>query len=109
MTDGMRARHILLLAFFAYVVLDLGCPMIPGAFSFDPAQSVDAVSAYRARPEALPRVMSVPSSTPAVRLLAETSVPAGEDRAVPSPAAWRPHAGRDHAVAPDPRLSTEDD
>ena len=108
MTGGM-ARRLLLLAVFAYVVLDLGCPMVPGAFSFDPADSVDAVSAYRARPALVPRVVAVPSSRTVVLLPAESATHVAHARVVVSPAGWRPHAGRDRAVAADPRPSLDDD
>ena len=109
MTPGMPIRRLLLVVFFAYVVLDLGCPMVPGAFSFDPAESVDAVGAYRVRPAALPRIATVPASAMSIRPLAETVAPSPDSRAVPSLVVWRPHAGRDRAVGSGPRPSTEDD
>jgi hypothetical protein len=109
MKAGMPARRFLLVAVFAYVLLDLGCPSVPGAFSFDPADSVDAVSAYRARPPALPRVASVPFATTSVRVFEETAMHAAGSPSAPSPVGWRPHAIRDHAAAPDPRPSVEDD
>jgi hypothetical protein len=109
MKTGMPARRFLLVAFFAYVLLDLGCPSVPGAFSFDPAASVDAVSAYRARPAALPRVAPTPFATTSLRLLAETAGYASGSPSAPSAVGWRPHAVRDHAAAADPRPSVEDD
>lgn len=105
----MQVRRLVLLAFFAYVALDLGCPLVPGALSFDPAESVDAVSAYRARPPALPRVTAAPPALTAVRLLVHPVPHAANALVVPSFVGWRPHAGRDHTLASDPRRPIEDD
>ena len=105
----MQVRRLVLLAFFAYAALDLGCPLVPGAFSFDPAESVDAVSAYRARPPALPRVAAAPPAMTAVRLLVDPVAHAPNALVVPSLVGWRPHADRDHALASDPRPRIEDD
>ena len=107
----MQVRRLVLLAFFAYVALDLGCPLVPGAFSFDPAESVDAVSAYRARPPALPRVAaatSAMSTMMAVRPFVGPVAHTPNVLVVLSFVGWRPHAGRDHALA-DPRPRIEDD
>ena len=104
MTSAMRVRRLFLLAFFAYVVLDLGCPHVPGAFTFDPADSVEAVSAHRMRPPAFPRVTLTPviaTPTPEPRHVATALT-------MPSPVRWCPRADRDHVVASDPRPSTED-
>jgi hypothetical protein len=109
MSAVMGIRRLLLLAFAACVLLDLGCPFVPGAFSFDPAESVDAVSAYRARPPALPRVASAPPAMTPPVLPAHVPAQATETPASPSPARWRPHARRDHVAAADPRPSVEDD
>jgi hypothetical protein len=109
MTLAMRLRRLVLLACFAYVVVDLGCPLVPGAFSFDPDDSVDAVSAYRIRPPAAPRVALVPSAVaialpPAPGAAHEPDAPA----AVPL-VGWRPHAGRDRTPGADPRPAPDDD
>ncbi len=109
MTVAMRLRRLFLLAFFAYVMLDLGCPLVPGAFSFDPADSVDAVSAYRIRPPAGPRDAVVPSAVALAPLPAPAAGQAPEALAVLALVGWRPHAGRDHSLAADPRPSAEDD
>jgi hypothetical protein len=103
-----RVRALLIVAFLAYVAVDLGCPLIPGAFSFDPASSVDAASPYRARPLALPVSVAPPSfllTVPAGRGVDAKAETAG----VPPPVAWRPHAIRDHVAAPDPSRSFDDD
>jgi hypothetical protein len=109
MTAAMGVRRLLLLAFFAYVLMDLGCPFVPGAFSFDVADSVEAVSAYRVRAPAVPRVASIPGPVPLTRPLADDPLPATDARPVRSPIAWKPHAGFDYPPAADPRPSLEDD
>lgn len=108
MTVGMGARRFFLLGFFAYILLDLGCPFVPGAFSFDPAHSVDAVGAYRARPSGLPSVAPAPATTFDRRLVAPAVHTAGAS-STPALVNWRRHAVRDHAAASDPRPSVEDD
>jgi hypothetical protein len=109
MTRLMPMRRCLLLAFFGYVILDLGCPLVHGAFSFDPAQSVDAVSAYRARPSALARVApaSPPMTADPVRV--EMASPTAAASASQAPVVWRPHAGPDDRHASDARPSVDDD
>ena len=109
MTLAMRLRRLLLLAFVAYVVLDLGCPLVPGAFSFDPEESVDAVSAYRSRPPAVPRVAVVVSGAAFAPPLPVPARQASEAPATLSLVGWRPHADRDHTLAADPRPTAEDD
>jgi hypothetical protein len=105
----MWARRCLLLAFFAYVVLDLSCPFVPGAFTFDPADSVDAVSAYRARPASLPRVASVPSTTVALPFVPGTERAVVGAVSALSPVGWRPHAVRERAGTADHVTAADDD
>jgi hypothetical protein len=109
MIAGMGLSRLLLLAVFAYVVLDLGCPSIPGAFSFDPADSVDAVSAYRIRPPASPRVVHVAVVTTTVRLSADTGRDVAAHRGEPPAIGWRRHAVGNRAGAADPRPAVDDD
>jgi hypothetical protein len=45
-------RHIVVLAILLYVTLDLSLPAMPGAFEFDPADSVESIQVTRARPAA---------------------------------------------------------
>ena len=104
MTAGMRARRCLLLVFLAYILLDLGSPFVPGAFTFDPADSVDAVSAARARLAALPRIAPAwftampmpPLPTPVVHTF---------DGPAPAHPTWRPPT----IATADPRPSLDDD
>jgi hypothetical protein len=110
------ARRVWLVVLLAYLGLDFGCPLVPGAFQFDPSQSVDAATAYRvaggtafrARLPVEPRagadahlpVWSTRSPLTGGRHVGELAVPA--------PVAWRPHAGRDHGLAPDPHAPAGD-
>ena len=107
MTRAMRVPRLFLFAFIVYVVLDLGCPLVPGAFSFDPDDSVDAVSACRARPCPLPRLASMPAVVMAVPGPAPHALRGGD--VAPSLVMWRPHAGRDQRLAAEPRPPIEDD
>lgn len=109
MTRQVRMRRFFLLALFGYVVLDLACPLVPGAFSFDPAQSVDAVSGYRERPAALARVAAVPPAMTAESVPAETSSHVVAAPAAPPAAVWTPHAGPDDVRASDALPSVDDD
>jgi hypothetical protein len=104
----MRVRALLIGAFLAYVALDLGCPLVPGAFSFDPASSVDAASSYRARPLALPVSVAPPSFVLTVGAGRGGDAKA-ETVGVPLPVAWRPHAIRDHVTASEPPRPVDDD
>ena len=84
-------RRCLLLAFFAYVALDLGCPLMPGAFSFDPAGSVEAVSAYRVPSFSAPRIAAQPFVMTAARTIPRpTNAPVCAS--APAPLRWRAHA-----------------
>jgi hypothetical protein len=109
MRAAMLARRLVLLAFFVYVAIDLGCPLIPGAFTFDADESVEAVSTYRARPPALPRVTLVPAAMTSGPLRAETPAYATEASTLPSRPRWRSRAGRDHVRASEPRPPVDDD
>lgn len=46
----MKLRPVFLLAILIYLTLDLSLAMMPGAFQFDLADSVETVQANRARP-----------------------------------------------------------
>jgi hypothetical protein len=103
------ARRAILIAFFAYVLLDLACPLLPGAFSFNPAQSVEAVSADRIRPVGVARIASlIPPVTWTSRLTA-MATQAAKPPAIGPPAAWRSDARRDQHRRSDSRPPIEDD
>lgn len=91
----MSTRPLLLLAFLVYVAVDLGCPFVPGAFSFDPQQCVDGVSRHRDRGEP---VVVAPVAPAAVVIRTVPRRPHvsradGRDRRRPF------HHARDHAAA----------
>jgi hypothetical protein len=99
----------MLIAVLAYVLLDLGCPLVPGAFSFDPTESVEAVTAHRIPPPVLSRpaapLATAATSTPRVTrpshaAVVLTIVPAAE---------WHHDARRDLRRAAGSDSPTEDD
>jgi hypothetical protein len=102
-------RRAFLIVFFAYLLLDLGCPLVPGAFSFDPAESVEAVNACRVRPAGLPRVASLPPPVSSMLSPTETAARSGEEAAIGPSVPRRRHPGRDQLHATDLRPPTEDD
>jgi hypothetical protein len=93
MSVGMRLRGAPLVFLVAYVVLDLCSPLVPGAFSFDPGESVDAVSACRIRAATLGRVVTVAADVTMVPVVAEAPP---RRRASPTARSlvtvWCPHA-----------------
>jgi hypothetical protein len=101
-------RRTFLVVFFAYVLLDLCCPLVPGAFSFDPAESVEAVAAYRARATALPRAAFLPPPVTSTLCPTETAAQGAEPTIGPSVERPR-HPSRDNLHASDLRPPTEDD
>ncbi|MBM3221685.1 MAG: hypothetical protein FJZ38_23940 [Candidatus Rokubacteria bacterium] len=105
----MRLSRLLVFVLVAYVGADLGSPLVPGAFTFDPADSVEAAGGYPARPFVVPRVVSPPAAILPLRPAAEG---VAHPVRVPDPSSavpWRPHAGRDHPGARDPRPALDDD
>jgi hypothetical protein len=100
----MRRSFLLLFAF--YVLTDLACPFVPGAFAFEVTECVDGVSAPRARTISTADLATWPEVLVA-RIADATDTP-------PLPHAsrgttWRPHVARDHAVATDGAAPSPDD
>jgi hypothetical protein len=56
----MSGRRGLLLVILMYVTLDLSLPMVPGAFVFDPADSIESVQNARGRPAARVAIRAAP-------------------------------------------------
>jgi hypothetical protein len=50
-------RPALLLAILVYLALDLSLPAMPGAFVFEPADSVESVRTHRGRTDAEPAAL----------------------------------------------------
>ena len=77
----VKGRQALLLAILVYVTLDLSLSMMPGAFQFDPAESVESIQSSRAR-TAAPRVVVLPS-VPGATIVSPRSPADIKDRPVP--------------------------
>lgn len=106
----MTLRRLLVALLFAYVTFDLADPLSPGAFTFNPDQSVDGCrfdGPREARPVLLPaaqpqdgRVAAAPSGRPAPARPAPVlpvARPAVHQRRTPAPPPPEPApAGDDH-------------
>ena len=108
MTVGMGVRRFLLLVFFAYLALDFGSPFVPGVFAFDPADSVDAASTWRARSSDATPVVTAPRVPIVVRPLPEPTLHAEPRPTVRAERAWRPYTRGGGAIT-DRGRSIEDD
>lgn len=88
----MTRHRALLFAILVYVTLDLSLAMMPGAFVFDPSDSIESVHVNRGRTAAELPVLPGPSPEGAVPLKPRSEL---RDRlAAPPPPVER----RDHAV-----------
>jgi hypothetical protein len=58
----MRCRRELLVAILVYVVLDLSLPTMPGAFVFEPADSVESIGGGRVAARVV--VLATPAPSP---------------------------------------------
>ena len=70
MFQGVRADWLLTLVFAAYVCLDFSSPFVPGAFEFDPDQSVDGVvmRVSGIHRDSLPAMVPVPDAVRGVEV-----------------------------------------
>ena len=79
-----RALFVAALAF--RLVVDMATPLLPGAYHFNPAESIEAH-----RTPSLASAQSVTRPTALPRLIADdVEIPEREIRAHATPAAWRP-------------------
>lgn len=106
----MKGRRLTLL-FLLYVSLDLSNPLIPGAFNFNPDESVDAVLRYREG--AAPPLAVHWTPTPPPRLDADTGARPGAaaDRLVGllrHVDEWLVDVRRAHAPVPEVSTLSED-
>lgn len=102
----MRARLLVVLV-LAYVSLDLSSPWVPGAFTFDPDESVDAAFARpRMAASGMPQVVT-PASMPAPAPRTPRVVPRSEVVARPL-VEWVADLRRAHSVAVEPTRPAED-
>jgi hypothetical protein len=99
-------RSAFLVAVLMYVALDLSLPTMPGAFVFDPDDSVESLQQVRARAGA--EAETLPASADTAFGLAP--VPRGAaDRLAPTrPGPTRPRLSRRSAALDDPPPSSED-
>ena len=88
----MIVRRLVLVVLVAYVALDLGCPLVPGAFSFDPEDSVESAGGKRAR-QSSPQPAVVPDAPRAYAAPPGPIRPRGLRRQPPPL-----HRARDHAA-----------
>ena len=108
--QSMKGRPLTLL-FLLYVSLDLSSPFIPGAFNFNPDESVDAVWRYR---EGAGRRLAVQwAPTPPPRLDSDAGARPGAfaDRPVGLPRhvdEWLVDVRRAHAPVPEVSTLSED-
>ena len=70
MFRGVRAGWLFTLFFVAYICLDFSSPFVPGAFEFDPDQSVDGVvrSVSGIHRDSLPAMVPVPGAVRGVEV-----------------------------------------
>src|SRR5260370_8252541 len=80
-------RRVLIVALLVYVTLDLSIPAMPGAFGFDPDDSVESV--YQTRARAAAEAAIPPASGAAVFVLSELPPYTGRLRPPVGPAPER--------------------
>jgi hypothetical protein len=97
----MRARRLILMI-AVYVSLDLTNPFMPGAFIFDPEQSVEGVHGERGR---VPLVVLATPAPP--RVATEGSEPARR-RPAPTARKWFAEPPTAHVPASDPPPLADD-
>lgn len=102
----MRARLLVVLV-LVHVSLDLSSPWVPGAFSFDPEESVEAaVARPRMAPSGMLHVATPPAaSTQTPRMPRVARRPGAVTRPLVE---WVVDVRRAHGVAVEPTLSAED-
>jgi hypothetical protein len=103
----VRHRWSLVLAILAYVTLDLSLPGMPGAFVFEPGDSVEGVQG-RARANVETAVLHVPVPDIDLRLRAPVLLNERPPSAVGPVRAWRLAAPRRSPSPPDPASPSED-
>lgn len=100
------AGRLLIALLLFYITLDLSCPLLPGAFNFNPDRSVDGLSSDQGRHDLPPPAVSEPSPVARTGLQAESRRLVFASAPVSHPP--RTRVPRSHRGAPDPGGSTED-
>ena len=99
-------RRVLIVALLVYVTLDLSIPAMPGAFGFDPDDSVESVYQTRAR-AASEAVIPLASGTAAF-VLSQLPPDTGRRPAPIGPGGERPRSSRRPAASDEPAPPSED-
>jgi hypothetical protein len=98
-------RRVLIVALLVYVALDLSIPTMPGAFGFDPDDSVESV--YQTRARAAAEAVIPPASRAATFVLSALPPDSGR-RPVPiDPTRERPRSSRRSAASDEPPPSED--
>ncbi|HWN15561.1 MAG TPA: hypothetical protein VNU02_16970 [Candidatus Dormibacteraeota bacterium] len=96
----MTLRRALILALLVYVVLDLSIPTMPGAFGFDPDDSVESV--YQAAEAVIP-----PASGAATFVLSALPPDSGRRPVPVDPGRERPRSSGRSAASDEPPPSED--
>ena len=103
----MRASRLAILFFLLYVAFDFANPLMPGAVSFDPNDSVEAVRASQARAGAA-TVATVPRTPERLRAPGEARPVVRAEPVILPPRERLGHRRRAPAPAPPPPQASED-
>jgi hypothetical protein len=103
---AVMLRRVLIVALLVYVTLDLSIPAMPGAFGFDPDDSVESV--YQTRARAAAEVAIPPASGAAVFVLSEVPPDTGRRPAPVGPARERSRSSRRSSASDEPPPPSED-
>lgn len=103
---GVMRRSALFVAVLVYVTLDLSLPSMPGAFVFDPGESVESVQHARARAAA--EAVMRPASAGDELVVGPVPRPAPDQPASTRPIPPRSHVARRSGLLGEPALPSED-
>jgi hypothetical protein len=103
---AVMLRRVLIVALLVYVTLDLSIPAMPGAFGFDPDDSVESV--YQTRARAAAEAAIPPASGAAVFVLSEVPPNTGRRPAPVGPARERSRSSRRSSASDEPPPPSED-
>lgn len=98
-------RRVLIVALLVYVALDLSIPTMPGAFGFDPDDSIESV--YQTRARAAAEAMIPPASGTATFVLSALPPDSGRQPGPIDPARERPRSSRRSAASDEPPPSED--
>ena len=102
---AVTLRRVLILALLVYVALDLSIPTMPGAFGFDPDDSIESV--YQTRARAAAEAVIPPASGAAAFVLSALPPDSGRRPGPIDPARERPRSSRRSAASDEPPPSED--